>query len=237
MRVALESNRTFFYNAARYVDLKEKMEQKIEQLKHEGKSVAEENAKLKNLTKIANLLTPLSKYLLSESANKITYDALQIHGGTGYMKEFKIERLARDARITNIYEGTSQLQIVAASGGVINDVLADFFDEKEKHEYKAGLSRLANILTEIREIYKNSLKYILDKKDISFQDAASKELVELYAFIYIGYLLLDEAEIEPRKIFIANRYIINSLASARKNAETIKSELFSDILHMEKILV
>ena len=74
----------------------------------------------------------MAKYILSELANKITYDALQIHGGAGYMKDFTIERLARDARITNIYEGTSQLQIVAAAGGVFNDLLASYFEEKEK---------------------------------------------------------------------------------------------------------
>ena len=161
---------------------------------------------------------------------------MQIHGGTGYMREFKVERLARDARITNIYEGTSQLQIVAASGGVINDILAEYFDEKEKKEYR-GLDRLANILKEIRVIFKDCLKYVMEKKDTSFQDIASKDLVELYSYLYTGYLLLDEALIEQSKVFIANRYIINSLANARKNAESVKAELFSDILHADKILV
>lgn len=236
MRVMLESNRSLFYSSAQCVDTKEKLEEFVEKLKAEGKSFAEEYAELKNATKIANLLTPMTKYLLTESANKITYDALQIHGGTGYMKEFNIERLARDARITNIYEGTSQMQIVAAGGNVLNDILADFFSEKEKKEYNGGLSRLVQYLKEIRALYLDCLKYILDKKDTSFQDVAAKELVELYSYVYIGYLLLDEAEQEPRKIFIANRYILNSLANARRNAETIKSETFSDILHADKIL-
>lgn len=237
MRVMLESNRSLFYSASKYVDQKEKLEELIENLKAEGKPFAEYNNQLKGVTKIANLLTPMSKYTLTEGANKITYDALQIHGGTGYMKEFKIERLARDARITNIYEGTSQMQIVAASGGVINDIMGEFFDEKEKKEYKGGLNRLADYLKEIRLIFKDSLKYVLDKKDSSFQDVASKDLVELYTYLYIGYLVLEEAEIEPKKVFIASRYIINSMSNARKNAEAIKNELFSDLLHADKILV
>jgi len=237
MRVMLESNRSLFYSAAKSVDVKEKLEEQIEKLKTEGKSFSEENNRLKQATKIANFLTPISKYTLTESANKISYDALQIHGGTGYMKEFKVERLTRDARITNIYEGTSQLQIVAASGGVINDVMKEFFEAKEIHEYKGGLTRLANHLNEIREIYLDCLKYVIDKKDTSFQDVAAKDLVELYSYLYIGYLVLDEAEIESKKIFIANRYIINSLANARKNAASIKNELFSDLLHADKILV
>jgi hypothetical protein len=218
------------------VDRKEKLEELIEKLKSEGKPYTEETQKLKYAIKLANLLTPMTKYILSESANKITYDAIQIHGGTGYMKEFKVERLARDARITNIYEGTSQMQVVAASGGVINDVLGEYFDDKEKREYKGGLNRLATFLKEIREIYKEALKYVLDKKDASFQDVAAKDLVDLYSYLYVGYLLLGEAEIEPKKIFIANRYILNSLANARKNIESIKNENFSDILHAEEIL-
>lgn len=237
MRVMLESNRSLFYSAAEWVDRKEGLERIIDELKAEGKPFIEQNNELKQITKVANFITPLTKFVLTESSNRITYDALQIHGGTGYMKEFKVERLARDARITNIYEGTSQLQIVAASGNVMNDILREYYDEKEKKEYKGGLTRLASYLKEIRTLFYESLKYVLEKKDQGFQDVAAKDLVELYGYLYIGYLLLDEAEIEPRKIFIANRYIINSLACARKNVESIKDELFSDILHADKILI
>ena len=236
MRVMLEANRALFYYAAKSVDIKEKLEEKIEKLKAVGKPFSEENIQLKKATKEANLLTPISKYTLTEGANKITYDALQIHGGTGYMREFNVERLARDARITNIYEGTSQLQIVAANGGVINDILAERFEEYEKKNYKGGVAPLVNHLKEIREIFKDCLKYVIEKKDPAFQDVAAKDLVELYTYLIIGYLLLDQAEIEPKKIFIANRYVLTSLANAKKNAESIKDGLFSDILHAEKIL-
>jgi alkylation response protein AidB-like acyl-CoA dehydrogenase len=236
MRVMLEANRALFYFAAMSVDIKEKLEEKIEKLKADGKPFSEENIRLKKATKEANLLTPISKYTLTEGANKITYDALQIHGGTGYMREFKVERLARDARITNIYEGTSQLQIVAASGGVINDILSERFDEYENKNYKGGVAPLVNHLKEIREIFKDCLKYVTERRDPAFQDVAAKDLVELYTYLIIGYLLLDQAEIEPKKVFIANRYVLISLANARKNAESIKDGLFSDILHAEKIL-
>ena len=110
MRVSLESCRSLLYATSKKVDLKDKLEEKISELKEEGKSFEEENIRLKETSKIAALLTPIVKYTITEMANQITYDSLQIHGGTGYMKEFSIERLARDARITNIYEGTSQLQ-------------------------------------------------------------------------------------------------------------------------------
>ena len=236
MRVALEANRSLFYSSALSVDRKEKLEELIGKLKAAGKPVTEQIAELKQATKIANLLTPMTKYILSESANQITYDALQIHGGTGYIKEFRVERLARDARITNIYEGTSQLQIVAAAGPVVNDVLREWFDEQEQRQYPASFSRLTESLLEVRQLFRDSLKHVVEKKDTAFQDSASKDLVEMYCVLYVGYLLLDDATKDSRKVFIANRYILSGLAKARKNAESIKSELYSDLLHADKIL-
>jgi len=237
MRVTLEANRSLFYSTSIWLDRKEKLEELVDNLKKEKKPFAEVNEKLKEALRVVALLTPVAKYVLSESANKIAYDALQIHGGTGYMKEFMVERLVRDARITNIYEGTSQLQIVAAAGGVINDVLAEYFNEWEKKEYKGSLSHLLNILIEIRGLYYESLKYVKDKKDVNLQEVASKDLVELYTYIYVGFLLLNEANSDQRKVFTARRYILDALTKARKNAEAIKSELYSDILHADTILI
>jgi len=218
------------------VDLRNNLEDQIERLKAEGKSWAEQNERFKNAVKFCDLLTPMTKYILTESANKISYDALQIHGGAGYMKDFPIERLTRDARITNIYEGTSQMQIVAAAGGVMNDILLGYFEQKEMKMYKGALTRLANYLKEIREIFVDCLKYINEKNDHTFHDIAIKDLVELYSYLYTGYLVLDEAENNRRKIFIANRYIANALAQARKNAESIKNEQYTNILHADEIL-
>jgi len=236
MRVSLETNRSLFYATSMWVDVQTKLEEHIKKLKADGKSFSDENTRLRHAQKICDLLTPITKYILTESANKISYDALQVHGGAGYMKDFNIERLTRDARITNIYEGTSQLQIVSAIGGVINDILSEYFDQKEKKTYKGTLTKLANYLKEIREIFHDCLKYVLDKNDSHFQEIAAKELVELYAFLYVGYLVLDEAEINKRKIFIANRYITNALSHARKNAESIKNDLYQDVLHADEIL-
>lgn len=237
MRVQLEISRSLLYAAAESVDIKEKIEEKIEKLKAKNEPFKDETERLKELTKVANLLTPISKYVTTEAANKITYDSLQIHGGTGYMKEFSVERLARDARITNIYEGTSQLQIVAAIGGVMNDILKDEFDNKGVKNYSSGLERLNGFLKEIREIFYDCRKYVFEKNDNVFQDVAAKDLVELYSYIFLGYLVLQEAEEEPRKKFIANRYIVTSLANAKKNAESIKNELFNDLLHADEILI
>lgn len=236
MRVTLESNRSLMYATAKVVDKKERLEEMIHRAKKAGTSVTDLNNELKATNKIANFLTPITKLVCTESANKIAYDSLQIHGGTGYMKEFRVERLARDARITNIYEGTSQLQVVAAISGVLNDVLKEYFNEREKKQYAGGLNVLSNHLKEIRELLYDLLKYVTGKKDTGFQDVAAKELVELYTYLYVGYLLLDEAEENQKKRFIANRYILNALANSRKNSELIKSETYSDILHLDEIV-
>src|SRR5664280_1070943 len=170
MRVALEVNRTLFYRAAQAVDTKERLEERIAHLKERGESTSDLTARLRELVRLAGFLTPLCKYILTEGCNRITYDALQIHGGAGYMKEFKVERLARDARITNIYEGTSQLQIVAATGGVVTDVLKEFFEEHTLKEYRGATAGLAAQILEIRELYLDSIRFVNDRKDGSFAD-------------------------------------------------------------------
>ncbi len=237
MRVTIEADRALLYATAQSVDLRDKLEERVARLKAEGQETGEVTARFKEANKVAALLTPISKYLLAEDANTVANDALQIHGGAGYMKEFPAERLVRDARITNIYEGTSQLQIVAAAGSVVNDILADYFGQREAKAYKGALAQLADHLKDIREIFLLSRQFVLDKNDKYFQEVAAKELVEMYSYVYIGYLLLDAAEIDSRKAFIANRYIVGAIAKARKNSECIKNEQFSDLLHADEILV
>ena len=236
MRTTLGTNRSLLYATAKSVDMRDKLIERIEHLKAEEKPAKEEMELQKKYNKIAALLTPMCKFILTESANKITYDSLQIHGGTGYMKEFSVERLARDARITNIYEGTSQLQVVAAIGGVINDLYANKFDEYESKNYNGQLADLTMHLKKIRKIYKESLSFVQEKNDETFQNAASKDLVEMYSYLITGYLLIDEAEKDDRKLHIAKRYILRSLAACKQNSEAIKLELYSDLQNVEDIV-
>ena len=229
MKTTLETNRSLLYATAQSVDMRDKLVERIEHLKAAGKVAKDEMELQKKYSRIAAMLTPMCKLILTESANKITYDSLQIHGGTGYMKEFNIERLARDARITNIYEGTSQLQVVAAIGGVINDIYSEKFDEYETKNYNGPLADLVIKLKEIRSIFKESLEFVHGKNDKDFKDISSKDLVEMYSYLVTGYLLIDEAEKDERKLHTAKRYILRSLAASKQNHETIKLELYSDI--------
>ena len=237
MRVALEANRSLLYATAKWVDRREALTTRAEALKARGESSGEAGEKSKEASQISGLLTPLTKYVLSESANQIAYDALQIHGGAGYMKEFPVERLARDARITNIYEGTSQMQVVAASGGVMKDLLGAHFAAEEERPRKGTLVRLCDALKEMRRLFLEGLKTVTERGDKAFADVAAKELVDIYGHLYVGYLLLDEAERDEHKVFIAQRYIVSALSKCRRAAGSILHEQFADLIHVDKILV
>ncbi len=238
MRITIEAHRTLFYDTCLWLDRKETYEIEIEKLKAQKKSFAEMNEKLKEASKILAFLTPLTKYFLSEGVNKIVYDSMQIHGGTGYMKEFKIEQLYRDARITNIYEGTSQMQVVAAAGGVLNDVVGEYISKWLSAGYKGSMQDLLKLLIDIRNIYSESLSFVKNKKDMSYQDIAMRELVEMYGDIYLGCLLLREANDDDNKrLFTAHRYILGAYSRAIKNKEVIRSGVYSDILHQDTILI
>jgi alkylation response protein AidB-like acyl-CoA dehydrogenase len=236
MRVTLESHRALLYSTARWVDLAELLEGRVEKLKEQGEPYAEDRRRMREATGIAALLTPLTKYFLTESANRITYDALQIHGGTGYMKEFNVERHARDVRITSIYEGTSQLQIVAAYGGVVRDVLGPHFAAKEENSYSSDLKEAADRLKTIRALFREASANVEDQDDRAFSDVAAKELVEMYGFLHMGYLLLEDAEHDERKKLIANRFVVDALAKSRKNFESIMGNQFCDLGSAGEIL-
>jgi hypothetical protein len=236
MRVALESNRALLYATAKVVDVRNQLDERISKLKAEKQPFTEERARAKETTRLAALLTPIAKYFLTESANQITYDALQIHGGAGYMKEFPVERLARDARVTNIYEGTSQMQIVAAAGGVTKDLLAGYFTAHEAKSYNGPLAELAAELKEMRGIFQKSHAHVEEKNDQAFAGVAAKGLVEIYGFMYVGYLLLDATETELGKLPIARRYIKSTLAKSRMHSETILSDHFADLESAQELL-
>ncbi|MCF7886586.1 MAG: acyl-CoA dehydrogenase family protein [Candidatus Marinimicrobia bacterium] len=129
MEAEVETSRLLLYQTCYYVDKKEMYEEK----KADGEKVRDE---LKEYKAKADLLTPLTKFVTTEMANQVAYDALQIHGGCGFMKDFPVERLYRDARITNIYEGTTQLQVVAALGGIKSGVLDGEFEEFKNMDVK-----------------------------------------------------------------------------------------------------
>jgi len=189
MKVRIDAMRTLLYETARTVDLykgfgllsekraltkEEKQEQKINQRK-------------------ADILTPLQKLMNSEICNQIAYDALQVHGGSGYMKDFPIERIYRDARITNIYEGTSQLQVVAASRGISNKSYLKLIKEYEQIEINPELEYLRKLLAKMTQQFEKVVNRTLEEEDNEFLEFHSRRLVEIAANIITGHLLLLDA--------------------------------------------
>ncbi|MDN5201874.1 acyl-CoA dehydrogenase family protein [Fulvivirgaceae bacterium BMA10] len=235
MRVAIESGRSLLYAGSQWLDLRNKLEEQIEELKKEGKPFSDIKEKFDHAAKLVDLLSPMVKYIITENAVKICYDAQQIHGGMGFMREMPVERLARDVRITTIYEGTSQVQVGGSSKGVLGDVLGSFFDEMAKQEYPSCLSSSAKKLGEIRSLFNKSKELVNESDDQLFRETALKELVDMYGAIYTGYLLLDEAKDNERKVLIANRFINKSIAAAHQSMAAIENNQFGDMEHKEVI--
>lgn len=192
MRVKLQASRALLYETARFVDLYKGYANYNEHRKLEK----EERDEMKYYQRLADVYTPLIKLMASEYCNQITYDAIQIHGGTGFMKDFPVERLYRDARITSIYEGTSQLQVVAAIRGVVTGVYLAKMREYESTKVSPDQELLKKRLMEMTTEYEDAIRKA-QKSDGEFIDFHARRLVEMAAHIIMGYLLLLDGERDP----------------------------------------
>ncbi|MFA4964689.1 MAG: acyl-CoA dehydrogenase family protein [Thermoleophilia bacterium] len=222
MKVSIEAARALLYETALVVDMKEVLEHRLGQLTGEGApaEAADElkarRAELKKYTRLAALFTPLAKACCTEMANTVAYDSLQIHGGSGYMRDFAVERHARDARITNIYEGTTQLQVVAAIGGVLGGTLAERLGEYDAEDFAAtpellgrvrhARARLAEAVARVREL-----------DDVRYRDFHARRLVEMAIDVACGYLMLRAAQHNARKL-LAAQYFVDAMAARVEGA-------------------
>jgi 3-(methylthio)propanoyl-CoA dehydrogenase len=188
MRAKVDATRTLLYETCRYVDVYKA----YGFLAEERKLDADERNDAKNHNRVADALTPLLKLFASEYCNQIASDALQIHGGTGYMKDFPVERLFRDARITNIYEGTSQLQVVAAIRAVGNGAYVKLIREYEEMHVSPEFEYMKNILVELTNEFEELSKQVLDSKNNELIDFHARRLVEIAGYIIMSYLLLQD---------------------------------------------
>jgi hypothetical protein len=198
------------------VDLKEGLERRAGQLQSGERAAAADDelkelrGELKTYTRLAALFTPLAKACATEMANRIAYDSLQIHGGSGYMRDFSVERHARDARITNIYEGTTQLQVVAALGGVLSGTLADRLAEYDAADLSATPELLARVRA-ARERWAAAVARVRELDDAAFRDFHGRRLVEAAVDLVCAYLLLRAARIDARKLLVA-RYFVEQMS-------------------------
>ncbi|MDR1880458.1 MAG: acyl-CoA dehydrogenase family protein [Tannerellaceae bacterium] len=189
MRAKADASRSMLYETARFVD----MYKAWDDVSKERKLEPEERQEMKKYSKLADAFTPMGKGMTSEYANQNAYDAIQIHGGSGFMKDYTCERLYRDARITNIYEGTTQLQVVAAIRHVITGTYLAQIREYEAIGYKPELEELKNRLMEMTAKYEEVVAHVTEYKDNEYLDFHARRLVEAAAHCIFGYLLLQDA--------------------------------------------
>jgi 3-(methylthio)propanoyl-CoA dehydrogenase len=193
MKVKLQASRSLLYETSRFVDIYKAYAHHSEHRKLEK----EERDEMKYYQKLADVFTPMIKLMASEYCNQIAYDAIQIHGGTGFMKDFPVERLYRDARITSIYEGTSQLQVVAAIRGVTTGVYLSRIREYENFKVSPENELLKKRLVEMTAEYENAVSKAQKSDEGEYLDFHARRLVEMASHIIMGYLLLLDSERDP----------------------------------------
>ena len=199
------ASRAMLYETARFVDI-------YKQLAHiaqERSLEPEERQEMKFYNRLADGFTPLAKMFASEYANEVAYDSIQIHGGSGYMKDYACERLYRDARIMNIYEGTTQLQVVAAINHVTKGTYLEQIMRYEENARTEATKPLAEKLVALREIYQKAVERVetLDKECNGYKDFHARRLVEIAGYLILSHILLRQAaEVEeyvaPAQIFV-----------------------------------
>lgn len=191
MNAKLQASRTLLYETARFVD----MYKIYEDIARERKLNEDERAEMKHYSRFADALTPLAKGLGSEYCNQNAYDCIQIHGGSGFMKDYACERVYRDARITSIYEGTTQLQVVAAIRYVTTGVYKTLIDSYAAEGFSGALAPLAETLGKLTEAYQASVDAVAAVNEPKYLDFMARRLVEMAGDIIMGYLLLKDAKV------------------------------------------
>ncbi len=189
MKAKLDASRCLLYETARYVDLYKV----YEDIARERSLTAEERKEMKAYNKLADACTPLAKGLTSEYCNQNAYDCIQVHGGSGFMKDYACERVYRDARITSIYEGTTQLQVVAAIRHVFTDTYMQLIDQYAAMEVSEELAAQKEILVAMTAQYKAAVEKVHTINDAAYSDFMARRLVEMAGNIVMGYLLVTDA--------------------------------------------
>jgi hypothetical protein len=244
MKTAIEVGRALLYETSRIVDLEiaytRQSETSPPQDKEQAKRLKNELRKYK---RYAGMLTPMSKYYCSEMCNRTAYDSLQVLGGSGYMRDYACERHMRDARITTIYEGTSQLQIVAAVRGVCSGTAEKFIAELIEKDYVGEVEDLLGTLSEGTEQLRRAVEFVKEQGN-EYMDLYGRALVDMAIDLINGYLLCGQAStkvkmevaaadsdgngsakvpVGKRKAAVARRYVTKNAPKIAGLAEVICS--------------
>lgn len=234
-KVLLAAVRTLLYETTRYVDLRDCFEELIE---HSDRAdvTPEMRKESKRYARIAAELTPLCKAFSTEIANKVAYDGIQVHGGTGYMRDFPAERFYRDARITNIYEGTTHLQYIAAIGGIMQRVLDPVLTELAQLPYEAKLRRLASSVDLAWDKLNRAVKYVNDRDDEEYYDLVAGRLCQMETIVVVSYLMLRDALKDSERELLAEQFIFHYVPTVDLEYAAITSGDFTVIDRHREIL-
>jgi hypothetical protein len=225
MKAKLDASRTLLYETSRYVDVYKS----YMHVSEERALTKEERSDMKVYQRLADFFTPLLKGMTSEYCNQLAYDSLQIHGGSGFMKDYPIERIYRDARITTIYEGTTQLQVVAAIRGVTTGAYLNRIREFEAMPLQPELHSFRRTLIGMTQEYEKAVKQVVDVKDNEYLDFHARRLVEMAGHIIMGYLLLLDTERNETFRTSTEIYIRMGRSENKARAEYISNFTIDDL--------
>ena len=193
MKAKLDAGRSLLYCCARYVDIYKA----LEDIARDTKLTPEERQEMKKYTRLADAFTPLAKGMNSEYANQNAYDAISIHGGSGFIMEYKCQRLFRDARIFSIYEGTTQLQVVAAIRYITNGTYLSIIKEMLESEVSDDLKPLKERVAKLVELYEAAINKVKEANDQAVHDFLARRLYNMTGDIVMSLLILDDATKAP----------------------------------------
>jgi hypothetical protein len=233
MRGEIEATRALLGETGRWVDLLKAYERAAA----EGTAADPDTVRerLKNASTLAETLTPIVKYYSTEMGNRVCFQAVQIHGGVGYMREFQVERLMRDQRVTNIYEGTSQLQVVAATGKLLGHSLDPLLHVWMDLAVDSDLSSEKAMLEESTEQFQKTVDH-LKGQDRAVIDFYAGDLVDMAAWIVCSWLILRDAQVLPHKKALFRAYLADVLPKIRVAGEVVMKSSTA-VLDAKKILL
>jgi len=236
MRLRIEAGRALLYDTGAACDMARCLERKGETIPREDRRAqAEIKAKSRYWSALASILTPMSKYYLTEMAVKVTSDAIQVHGGSGYMRDYPVERYYRDARITPIYEGTSQLQAVAILAGLLGGDIQKRLDELAAEQYDKPLGSLANKVNRAKKKLEDSIAYVRDQGH-AYAEGCARALSDMVCDVYMSYLLLRQARVSKRKERIARKFITDMTPRVEMNAKRTRSNEKAALLYLDELV-
>lgn len=193
MKAKLDAGRSLLYCCARYVDIYKA----LEDIARDSKLTPEERQEMKKYTRLADAFTPLAKGMNSEYANQNAYDTISIHGGSGFIMEYKCQRLFRDARIFSIYEGTTQLQVVAAIRYITNGTYLNIIKEMLESEVSDDLKALKARVAKLVDLYEAAINKVKEANDQAVHDFLARRLYNMTGDIVMSLLILDDATKSP----------------------------------------